>query len=261
MFNFFHNYLARRIIRRSRITPSQWEQAFASLPLLVGLSVDEKQRLRELAILFLHGKVLEGAQGFVVTPPLALLIALQACLPILNLGLDSYDGWSEVIVYPSGFAPTRVYTDESGVVHRERHSLSGESWQRGPVILAGDASEHAGIIDGQNLVIHEFAHKLDMQNGVANGFPPLHAAMEYNVWVEAFTTGFEDLQHKCNQDMSRDIDCYAATSPAEFFAVLSEIFFERPEVIHHHYVDIYILLRQYYRQDPLVRLAQQGWHC
>ena len=123
------------------------------------------------------------------------------------------------------------------------------------MILAGDAIALAGIIDGHNLVIHEFAHKLDMLNGVANGFPPLHRDMQQEEWVEAFSNGFADLQHKCTKGKSRDIDCYAATAPAEFFAVLSEIFFERPDVIRHHYASIYILLRQYYRQDPLQRLA------
>ena len=255
MFDFIHNWLERRIIQRSPITSIQWDAAFASLPLLEGLTTDEARRLRELATLFLHDKVISGAQGFVVTESLFLLIALQACLPILNLGLNCYSGWSEVIVYPSGFAPLRTYTDENGVVHRERNNLSGESWQRGPVILAGDAIAQAGIIDGHNLIIHEFAHKLDMLNGAANGFPPLHAGMQPADWAETFSRGFADLQKKHSHGKYIGIDFYAATSPAEFFAVLSEIFFERPEVIQQHYADIYELLRQYYRQNPLLRLS------
>ena len=256
MFNFIRNWLDRRIIRRSTITPMEWDKAFAALPLLAGLTADEKQQLRELAILFLHHKVFEGAKGFVVTLPMALIITLQACLPILRLGLGCYAGWSAVIVYPTGFAPKRRFTDENGVVHHEQTNLAGESWQQGPVILAADESEHAGIIDGHNLVIHEFAHKLDMQNGVANGFPPLHAGMKRAAWVEAFSAGFDDFQHKCSKGNKLDIDCYAATSPAEFFAVLSELFFERPEVVQHHYAAVYLQLRQYYLQDPLERLRK-----
>lgn len=255
MFELVHNWRRRRILRRSSITSEQWQQAFAALPLLTGITSDEKQRLQELAILFLHAKTFEGVQGVVVSQSMTLLIALQACLPILNLGLDSYDGWSEIVIYPSGFSPIRTYTDEAGVVHRERDNLAGESWQRGPVILAGDAIAEAGVIDGHNLVIHEFAHKLDMQNGVANGFPPLHSNMQQAAWVEAFSISYEDLQQKCLKHKSRDIDCYAATAPAEFFAVMSEIFFERPNIIQKHYADIYDLLRQYYRQDPLTRLS------
>lgn len=225
------------------------------MPLLTGLTAEEKIRLTELAILLLHHKNFEAARGLVITEKMTLIIALQACLPILNLGLACYSGWVSVIVYPAGFSPERLVTDEYGVQHLQRTDLSGESWQRGPVVLAWDAVEHAGIIDGHNLVIHEFAHKLDMQNGEANGFPPLHADMATAAWVEALSAGFEDFQHQCRHGNRLGIDCYAATSPAEFFAVLSEVFFEQPEIINRHYTAIYDQLRQYYRQDPLLRLS------
>ena len=256
MFHFFRNWFDQRISQHSTITPAQWDKAFASLPLLNGLAAEEKHTLQELAILFLHHKVFEGAKGFVVTQEMALVIALQACLPILKLGLACYSGWISVIVYPAGFAPKRVITDEYGVEHFVQSNLSGESWHRGPVVLAWDETEHAGIIDGHNLVIHEFAHKLDLQNGSANGFPPLHAGMELNAWVDAFSAGFADFQHKCDSGKSIGINCYAATSPAEYFAVLSEVFFERPDILQQHYAAIYDQLRQYYRQDPLTRMRK-----
>jgi len=255
LFQFIQNWLRRRVIRRSNITTEQWNKAYVSLPLLDSLSKAENKKLRELAILFLNDKVLEGAHDLVVTQPMALIIALQACLPILELGLEHYDGWTAVIVYPSSFAPERVVADEYGVVHHVQSNLAGESWDRGPVILAWDETEHAGIIDGHNLVIHEFVHKLDMQNGVANGYPRLHANMDPTAWVEAFSTGFEDFQHKCRRGRKMHIDCYGASSPAEFFAVLSEVFFERPAVLQQHYGAIYEQLRQYYRQHTIVRLG------
>jgi len=254
MFQIIRNWLNRRIITRSTITPLQWAEAFASLPLLGGLTADEKNRLKELTILLLHHKAFEGVQGLVVTQPMTLIIALQACLPVLNLGLRGYSGWVSVIIYPAGFAPKRVITDEYGVQHSVQSDLSGESWQRGPVVLAWDATENAGIIDGHNIVIHEFAHKLDMQNGQANGFPPLHSEMASVAWAEAFSSGFDDFQHKCSRRKHIGIDSYAASSPAEFFAVLSEVFFERPDVIQQHYSAIYDQLKQYYRQDPFLRL-------
>ncbi len=254
MFQIISNWLDRRLIRRSSITPAQWAAAFASLPLLRGLTSDEIHRLQDLAILFIHRKVFEGAHGLAVTRPMALIIALQACLPVLKLGLGGYEGWVSVIVYPTGFAPKRVVRDEYGVEHQVQSSLSGEAWQRGPVVLAWDETERAGIIDGHNLVIHEFAHKLDMQNGVANGFPPLHPGMDATAWTEVFSAGFEDLKARCSIGEDIDIDCYAASSPAEFFAVSSEVFFERPDVLRHHYAAVYELLRQYYQQDPLTRL-------
>lgn len=255
MFQIIRNWLDRRTLQRSTITPLQWTEAFALLPLLEKLTDDEKLALRKLAILFLHHKVFEGAHGLAVTQPMALIIALQACLPVLKLGLGAYKGWFTVIVYPAGFAPKRVITDEYGVEHHVQPNLSGESWLCGPVILAWDETERAGIIDGHNLVIHEFAHKLDMQNGAANGFPPLHAQMDSTAWAEAFSAGFEDFQHKCSSGKAIGIDCYAASSPAEYFAVLSEVFFERPDVLQQHYAVIYDQLRQYYRQDTLARLS------
>jgi Mlc titration factor MtfA (ptsG expression regulator) len=258
IFGFFRDWLDRRIIRRSAITPSQWDDAFALLPLLHGLSAEEKQTLRELAILFLHRKSLEGVYGLAITQSMALLIALQACLPVLKLGLQAYDGWYSVIVYPGGFAPERVVVDEYGVEHRGQSDLLGESWQRGPVVLAWDATEAAGAIDGHNLVIHEFAHKLDMQTGSANGYPPLHRGMDHQAWVSAFTAGYADFQRRCDSRQHLEIDCYAATAPAEFFAVLSEVFFERPGVIRRHYPAIYEQLRQYYRQDPATRLGKHA---
>lgn len=254
MFQYFRKWLDRRVIRRSTITATEWEAAWVVLPLLRGLSADEKHRLQQWVILFLHRKVFEGAHGLEVTRSMALIIALQACLPILELGLDAYAGWSSIIVYPTGFAPKRVYRDEYGVEHFVQSDLSGEAWERGPVLLAWDEAVGAGEIDGYNLVIHEFAHKLDMQNGDANGFPPLPASMDSATWTRAFSTGFEDFERRCDRGEDIGIDCYAASSPAEYFAVLSEVFFERPDLLQRHYAAVYAQMRLYYRQDPLTRL-------
>jgi len=255
MLKIIRHWLNNRIIKRSTITQAEWESAFASLPLLVGYTADEKRMLKNLAILFLHHKVFEGAHGLVVTQAMTLVIALQACIPILKMHIDVYDGWVSVIVYPAGFSPKHEVVDEFGVRHTVQSNLAGESWQRGPVVLAWNETAHAGVIDGHNLVIHEFAHKLDMQTGSANGFPPLHSGMSSATWFDVFTRDFDDFQHRCKRKKHSDIDCYGATSPAEFFAVLSEVFFERPDVIKNHYADVYTQLKLYYRQDPLSRLS------
>ena len=254
MFSFLRSWLNQRILQRSKITPHQWDEAFSRLPLLAGLSGEEKQQLQELAILFLHQKSIEGAHNLQITQSMTLIIALQACLPILKLGLEDYAGWVSVIVYPAAFDPKRVITDENGVVHHVESNLTGESWQRGPVILAWNETRQAGIVDGENLVIHEFAHKLDMQNGEANGFPPLHREMDPGKWVKVFTSSYEDFRQRCYAGESIGINCYGASSPAEYFAVFSEVFFERPDILRRYYKDIYEQLRRYYRQDPLTRL-------
>lgn len=254
MLQIIRNWFDNRIIKRSTVTQAEWDRAIAALPLLVGYSADEKRVLQNLAVLFLHRKVFEGADGLVVTQAMMLVIALQACIPILKMRIDAYDGWVSVIVYPAGFSPEREVMDEFGVRHTVRSNLAGEAWQRGPVVLAWNDTAHAGVIDGHNLVIHEFAHKLDMQTGNANGFPPLHSNMSTTAWFDIFTRDFEHFQHRCRRARHNDIDCYGATSPAEFFAVLSEVFFERPHVIKKHYADVYAQLKLYYRQDPLSRL-------
>ena len=253
MFSLIRNWRNRRIIEQAAIAHETWRRLFAALPFLGNLDTDEQHRLRELAILFCHRKRFEGAHGLEITETMRLSIALQACLPILKLGLDAYDGWVSIIVYPAGFAPDRVYVDEAGVEHHERRDLSGEAWHRGPVILAWEDVGYREDDDSVNLVIHEFAHKLDMQNGDANGFPPLHRGMDNETWSRVFHAGFEDLQRRCEFDQNQMIDCYAASSPAEYFAVLSEVFFMRPDMLVQCYPEVYEQLRLYYRQDPLAR--------
>ncbi len=250
MFRWIRRWLDQRIIRRSQISDDDWQLAMVGLPVLNRLTEREKQRLRDLAIVFLHRKVIEGANGVVITLQMKLIIALQACLPILNLGMRCYRNWVTVIVYPAGFRASREHVDENGVVHQGDSHMLGEAWVRGPVVLSWDDTSIAGEIDGSNLVIHEFAHKLDMQNGRANGYPPLHRHMSHRKWVETFTAAYEDFSRRCQRGQAVEISCYGATAPAEFFAVFSEVFFERPEVIGRYYPEVLELLKQYYRQDP-----------
>lgn len=256
MFDRLKHWWRQRLIRRSTITPAQWQQAFARLPLLQWLDGTERDALRELAILFLQRKSLQGVGTVTLNTDMTLVIALQACLPILRLGLDWYDGWVSVLVYPGDFSPQRTRVDEAGVVHNYRDRLAGEAWQDGPVILSWNDVYHAGEIDGHNLVIHEFAHKLDMRNGVANGFPPLHGDMARAEWTDVFSAAFADFQARAAAGRAAlPFDRYGAQSPAEFFAVLSEVFFELPAMIEHHYPAVYRLLCAFYRQDPLARMA------
>ena len=251
MFGLLRDWFERRIVARADISPAEWDAVFAALPVLDRLDGDGRRRLKKFAALFLHRKAIFGAHGLDVTPRMKLVIALQACLPILELGIECYDGWESVIVYPSGFAPERLVVDEYGVEHHVRDELAGEAWESGPVLLSWDDVAGAGEIDGYNLVIHEFAHKLDMQNGDSNGFPPLHGDMNPQTWTQIFSAAYEDFFRRCEQGEHISIDAYAAESPAEFFAVLSEVFFERPDLLDHYYPAVYAQLKLYYRQDPL----------
>jgi Mlc titration factor MtfA (ptsG expression regulator) len=247
MFKFLKNWRQQRVIKRSEISAGIWDKAFARLPLLNHLSADERNRLRELAILFLHEKSFVGAHDFEVSEDMTLLIALQACLPILYLGIEWYSGWTTIIVYPAGFAPQRTMVDEFGVAHTVRSELGGEAWQRGPVILSWEDTEHAGIRDGHNVVIHEFIHKLDMLNGAANGFPPMHNDVNAKNWAAIFTEAYEDFQKNPRPGLNR----YGATAPAEFLAVLSEVFFEKPDLLRDVYPKVYAALSLFFKQDPV----------
>lgn len=243
----------RRILKRSRISEHAWNEAFARLPVLRTLCDEDRGRLRELAVLFLHDKAIEGAYGLPVTDEMRVTVAVQACLPILNLGLDWYEGWVSIILYPAGFIPNHEYTDGAGVVHKARHALSGESWLRGPVILSWADVAPAETNTGHNVVIHEFAHKLDMLDGAANGLPPLHSSMSVKTWAETFSRAYADLQMRIDRGEETAIDPYGAKEPGEFFAVLSELFFEQPSVIEHTYPAVYRQLCEFYRQDPAAR--------
>jgi len=249
----FRKWRRRRIQQHDTLPEPAWRATVASLPLLGGLSDDELNRLRELVILFLHEKELVAAGGVVLNDDMRLKIATQACLPILNLGLDYYAGWVSVIVYPDEFIPEYEFMDEDGVVHHVREPMIGESWERGPVILSGADVARSGEGDGVNVVIHEFAHKLDMLNGAPDGFPPLHSEMDRAAWTRAFSGAFADFSAKVESGAETAIDPYAAESPAEFFAVMSEAFFEIPHVLLREYPEVYRQLAAFFRQDPAAR--------
>ena len=252
------------------VTPELWRRATAPWLFMRGLSAPDNERLRALSEAFLAGKHFSGTHDLEITPLMKVHVAAQACILVLELGIDWYEGWSEIIVYPSQFAPEREVTDEAGVVHLTNDPMAGEAWLGGPVVLSYEDVAMTGAEDtrvaGYNVVIHEFAHKLDMRQGDANGFPPLHAGMSVAAWRKAFSAAYEDFcvrVDEADQLAEQDdgealdtlaIDPYAAESPGEFFAVVSEAFFETPELLAPEYPEVYGQLRLFYRQDPLGRL-------
>ncbi|VAW89471.1 Inner membrane protein [hydrothermal vent metagenome] len=244
----------RYTLRHHPISFEAWEALMHEAELFSGLSAVQKAHLRELTTLFLHRKTFSGVQGQAVSMEMAMSVAAQASLLILSLGLDYYDGWIEIVIYPGSFRVVRESTDEIGLVSQQDQLLSGESWSQGPVILSWD--DVVASHPGHNVVLHEFAHKLDMLNGRANGMPPLHADMVRQRWTAAFSAAFEHLQRQLEHHQHPGINAYAATSPAEFFAVASEGFFTNPQVLQHQYPDVYEQLVLFYRQNPMKR-----WHC
>lgn len=244
--------LWRRVTGRRRCSAAEWAAVCAEIDLLQRYRREECERLRNLVGDFLNNKAIEGAGGLEVTDEMRRLISVQACVPILNLGLDHYKGWYSVVVYPGEFRVPYEYVDMAGVVHKTSRDLSGESWHRGPVILSWQHTEDGarGLDATGNLVIHEFAHKLDLLNGKANGMPPLHADMDRRAWTNAFTAAFEDFQERINSARALPFNAYGGVSPGEFFAVASEAFFVNPQAVYSAYPEVYRMLRQFYRQDP-----------
>ncbi len=251
----FRNFRRARVLKRAQLADDTWQSALARVPLTRGFSADEYRRLRELVILFLHEKSIEVVGAVSLDEVMRLVIAIQACVPVLNLGLDCYAGWHAVIVYPRQFRPRHEYVDDANVVHIDDDWKMGESWERGPVILSWEDVQNSGAGDGFNLVIHEFAHKLDMLDGAANGAPPMHANMSLAVWSGVFTTAYAAFCARVDHGEEVGIDPYAAESPAEFFAVLSEAFFEIPHRVQQTFPPVYEQLALFYRQDPARRFG------
>lgn len=229
-----------------------WQDVLA-LPVFAGLSAAEEGKLRERALGILADKTFSGAGGAEVDDYMRTAIAVLAALPVLELGHEAYGGWREIVVYPGEFIHDGHETDEAGVVHHIRHVRSGEAMYGGPLVLSWDDVAASGGGEGYNVVIHEFAHKLDMRNGNVDGLPPLHPGMRVEDWSAAFTAAYQDFCRRVEAGEATDIDPYASESPAEFFAVLTEYFFEWPQAVHAPYPAVYEQLQRYYRQNPLQR--------
>lgn len=262
----------------ARISSSDWRQAIGRLPFLAGLSHDEEEALRARTAWLLASKTFSGAQGLLLTDAMMLSISIQAALPILQLDVRLYEGWTEIIVYPGGFLIPRTDMDESGVVHEYVMPASGEAWEGGPVILSWDDLAQMQE-EGVNVVIHEFAHKLDLYAGDADGMPHLsaHPDIDPQQWRRVLHESFEHFNQALDRveeaipghiDPESDdaapwyerlpLDPYAATDVAEFFAVSSETFFVQPDRLRDALPEWYGLLARYYRQDPSRRMTVQN---
>ena len=223
----------RRMLKRHPIPHAIWQRVTSRIRVLRGLDAVQMAHLREMTTWFLDRKSITGAQDFEVTQSMRLTVAAQACLLILNLGVDYFDGWVEVILYPGAFRVNHAQMDANGLVHSNAQVLSGESWRQGPVILSWEDVERDAFHGepGHNVALHEFAHKLDAINGVMNGLPPLGRGMSRISWAEDMSAAYDELCLQLAHGKSTHINPYAATSPAEFFAVVSEYFFTAPDIL------------------------------
>ena len=266
----------------ARIPDALWLTTLRQLPFLDRLDDDERARLKSLCERLLDRKPLSGAKGFEVSDEVAVLIAAQACVLVLNLDLALYDDMSAIIVFPDAFGVKQQHVDEAGVVHEWDEELAGEAVEQGGAVVLSwqDVALQHEPGATHNIVIHEFAHKIDMGRGAANGCPPflpgLHDPALLNDWPAVFNAAYDDfcarVDHLENSlpadfDPERDddadlydalaaelpLDPYASRDPAEFFAVASEAFFVDPQPLAEGYPQVYRKLTAYYLQNPLDR--------
>lgn len=261
---------------QARLDQDMWTRLHAAMPFLHGLSANEEAALQHASAWFLASKTWDGANGLQVTDEMALCVAMQASLPILYLGEKWYEGWTGIVIYPSAFVTRHKTHDEAGVSQCHSNVTLGETWEGGPLILSWEAAQPHDPHDlhamHSNVVIHEFAHKLDMAHGAADGMPFLGGTgIEPQHWMQTLESAWKQLVQAVHQieagspadPSSRaghrlfnhlPMDPYGATNKIEFFAVSSEVFFVNPAPLAQWNPEWYRLLSLFYRQDPLQRL-------
>lgn len=241
-----------RVLSRRAIPDPLWRLTLARLPFLAARSAADQLELRRLASLFLDQKEFTGGGGLIVDDTIAVCIAAQAVLPVLKFGLSPYAGFVGIVVHPDEVVARREITDDDGIVHAWDEVLSGEAMAGGPVMLSwrdvADSGESADW--GYNVVIHEFAHVLDMGDGEADGIPPLPSMAEREAWAAVIDPAYEAFCTQVDTGAETLLDSYGATSVDEFFAVASESFFVTPKEMRARHPDLYGLLARYFRQDP-----------
>lgn len=247
-------------VRRSKVRavafPATWRKILQRrVPLVRRLPAHLQMQLKKNMQVFIAEKSFLGCAGLQITEEMRVVIAAQACLLILNRATDYFANVRQVLVYPGAFFVNRTSMDYAGVQRENRHALAGESWSQGQVILSWqDTMEGASIPDdGRNVVIHEFAHQLDQENGAARGAPPPTLGdTQYDArrWSQVFQAAYAQLQSEVEGGVQGLINHYGAQDPAEFFAVVSEVFFEQPSELVRHYPALYRELSGYYKVDP-----------
>jgi Mlc titration factor MtfA (ptsG expression regulator) len=244
--------------RRSRIRqrpfPEEWDAILErNVPLYQRLSAADRSELKGHIRIFLAEKRFEGAGGLTITDEIRVTIAAQACVLLLHRVTNYYPGLYTIIVYPGAYVAAHTVRQPLGIVTERIDTRLGESSPRGAVVLSWDAVEAAAsdVGDCRNVVLHEFAHQLDAEDGSVEGAPALPDPSRYVAWARILGRDYERLRHDAALGRQTVLDRYGATNPAEFFAVATECFFTRPKLLKARHPELYAELRRYYEQDPV----------
>ena len=240
-------------VARRPIPDDLWKRTLIRYPFLRSASDPGALRLRRMTSLFLDRKEFTAVPPVRLTTDVVVAIAAQACLPVLQLDLGRYERFIGIVVHPDQVVARRESMDEHGVVHEYDEVLSGEAVEGGPVMLSWRDVRGSGrsADEGYNVVIHEFAHVLDMADGVADGVPLLPPSLPREAWVKTLRDEYEAFVARVESgDDDTALDPYGAHSPEEFFAVASEAFFVCPQRARDEHPALYRMLAQFYRTDP-----------
>lgn len=245
----------QRAVERHAIPNALWQLTLLRYPFLAQRSADDLAELRRLCSLFLSTKEFHGVDGFEVTDEVAVAVAAQACLPVLRLGLSWYDGFVGIVMHAGEVVAQRRFEDEDGIVHEYDEELAGEAMEGGPLMLAWQAiavsndPAEFGKDEVFNVVIHEFAHVIDMRDGEADGVPPLDSA-ERERWIAVIDAEWEKFCERIDAGEETLIDPYGGEAVEEFFAVAVEAFFVAPAAMRAEEPAMYELLAGFFKQDP-----------
>jgi len=252
------SYTWRVELRRKKIAarpfPRAWREILKRrMPYFRRLPTDLQLQLKQHIQIFIVEKKFIGCDGLDIDDEIRVTIAAQASLLLLNRHTDYYPNLEHILVYPSVFIVDNQQIANGGVVSQSQDLLAGESWQWGKVVLSWQTTrdDAAKPFDGHNVVIHEFAHQLDQEDGKANGAPILDRHSDYSRWSSVLSEEFAQLQHDAQHNNATIFSYYGATNPAEFFAVITEVFFERPEDFNQAHKALYTELSQFFKLDPL----------
>jgi Mlc titration factor MtfA (ptsG expression regulator) len=252
MFGFFKRRRRNRL--RSTSLPVSWLAIIdKNLPMFKRLTEADRRELQGHVQVFLAEKYFEGCGGLSLTDEIKVTIAAQACLLLLHRDTDYYPRLITILVYPSAYFASAIEPIGGGVVLHGEEVRLGEAWKSGVVVLSWDdvQSSARDIHDGHNLVLHEFAHQLDMEDGAADGTPLLDRSSHHMTWARVLGREYDRLRRDSVLGRSTVLDKYGATDPAEFFAVATECFFENPAPMRRKHPELYAELKSFYRQDPL----------
>jgi MtfA peptidase len=247
-------------VRRRPIADDLWKRTLIRYPFLRTSGDPGATALRRLSSLFLDRKEFTAIAPVRLTNDVVVAVAAQACLPILHLGLSRYSGFVGIVLHADPVVVQREHLDEHGVMHEYEETLAGEAVQGGPVMLSWREVRSSGRTanEGYNVVIHEFAHVLDMADGVADGMPLLPNDISRREWSSIMAAEYRDFVARVEAQAHTALDPYGAQAPEEFFAVASEAFFVNPTAALREHPALYALLARFYRADPAANAARIG---